>query len=264
MLKNVIGGNWKMQITTVKDSITIAKEIKNALEEIPSENVDVFIAPCYNALYQVGQEIKGSKLKLAAQNMYFRENGAFTGEISIESLLEAGCEYVILGHSERRRIFGEGNNLINQKVKKALEHNIKPVLCIGETAKEKAQGLTEQINQQQLDESLADIPPEQMHKVVIAYEPVWAINNKYLNPDTEIKTATPDEAESVHNFIRKWLVAKFGKDIGNNIALQYGGSMKAANCNGLLSISNINGGLIGSASLSADLLLPIIKSAQNN
>ncbi len=262
MPKFIIGGNWKMQITSVEKSVEIAKEIREALNAIESSNVDVFIAPSPNALYQVGKELKGSKLKLAGQNMYFREKGAFTGETSVESLVEAGCEYVLLGHSERRRIFGENNATINQKVKKALEYGLKPVLCIGETAKEKDQGLTEQINRTQLEESLKDIVPEQLPLITIAYEPVWAINNKYLNPDTEIKTATPEEAKNVHDFIRSWLVSQYGAEIGNSIAIQYGGSMKPANCDGLLSISNINGGLIGGASLSAEKFIPIINSAQ--
>jgi triosephosphate isomerase (TIM) len=261
MTNYVIGGNWKMQILKVEEAVSIAKDIANAIQDIPTEGLEVFIAPSYNALYSVGQAIKGTKLKLAAQNMYFRDQGAFTGEISAESVLDAGCEYVLLGHSERRRIFGEDDAYINQKLKKALEKGIKPVLCIGETAKEKADGKTKEVNAAQLEGSLADVPKEQMKNVIIAYEPVWAINNKFLNPDTEIITATPEIADDIHNFVRGWLNEKFGEDIGKEVPIMYGGSMKAANCDGLIPLANINGGLIGGASLSADKFKPIIDSA---
>jgi len=249
-----------MQILNVEEAVSIATEIAKALEDINTENVEVCIAPSFNALYSVGQALKGTKLKLAGQNMYFRDKGAFTGEISPDSLIDAGCEYVILGHSERRRIFGESDAVINQKVKKALEKGLKPVLCLGETAKEKEEGKTELILKTQIEESLADIPSEQLNLITIAYEPVWAINNKFLNPDSEIKTATPEEAEKNHVFIRKLLINMYG-DEGRNIPIQYGGSMKASNCEGLLNIAEINGGLIGGASLSADKLKPIIEAA---
>jgi triosephosphate isomerase (TIM) len=261
MRKFVIGGNWKMQVLGVDEAISIAKDIAEAIKDIPDEKVDIFIAPSYTALYSVGQAIKGTKLKLAAQNMYFRDKGAFTGEISPESLIDLGCEYVLLGHSERRRIFGEDNAYINQKVKKALEKGLKPVLCIGETAREKSEGRTEEVNKKQLEESLNDVSPEQMKSVIIAYEPVWAINNKFLNPDTEIKTATPEEAKNIHVFLRKCLIDLFGEKIAQIIPIQYGGSMKEANCEGLLNIEDIDGGLIGGASLSAEKFKPIIETA---
>jgi triosephosphate isomerase (TIM) len=261
MRKFVVGGNWKMQIAKVEEAVAVAKEIAEAIETLDLGNVDVFIAPSYNALYSVGQAIKGTKLKLAGQNMYFRDQGAFTGEIPAEALLDAGCEYVLLGHSERRRIFGESDAYINQKVKKALEKGLKPVLCIGETAKERTEGRMEAVNIAQLESSLEDVSAEQMKQIVIAYEPVWAINNKFLNPDSEIKTATPDEAETAHRIVRKWLIEKYGVEIGTDIPIEYGGSMKAANCDALLAIDVINGGLIGGASLSAKDFKPIVESA---
>jgi len=261
MKKFVIGGNWKLQLLTVKENIAVATEIRDAIEELSLENVEVFIAPSFHALYSVGQILKGSKLKLAGQNMYFRDKGAFTGEISVDSLLDVGCEYVLLGHSERRRIFDETSPVINQKVKKALEKGLKPVLCNGETAKERAEGNFKQVNQTQLEESLADITAEEVAQIVIAYEPVWAIINKFLNPDTEITTATPEQATEAHDFIRGWLITTYGKEIGGQVPIQYGGSMKEANCEGLLNIPNINGGLIGGASLSAAKFKPIIEMA---
>ncbi|MHA1675440.1 MAG: triose-phosphate isomerase [Promethearchaeota archaeon] len=261
MTRYVIGGNWKLQILRVKEAVSIATAIAEALEKLDLGTTEVFIAPSYTALYAVGQAIKGKKLKLAGQNMYFRDKGAFTGEISPDSLKDAGCEYVLLGHSERRRIFGETNAQINQKVKKALEKGLKPVLCIGETAKERSDGQMEAVNKKQLAESLADVEPEQLSNIVIAYEPVWAINNPFLNPNVEIKTATPEQADAAHTLIREWLVTKFGETAGSQIPIQYGGSMKAANCVDLLALPEINGGLIGGASLSSDTFLPIIEAA---
>jgi triosephosphate isomerase len=263
MRKFVIGGNWKMQILKVSEAVTVAKAIAASLADLNLANVEVFIAPSFNALYSVGEAIKGTKLKLAAQNMYFRDSGAFTGEIAPDSLLDAGCEYVLLGHSERRRIFNENDAYINQKVKKALEKGLKPVLCIGETAKERAEGKMAAVNTSQLAGSLADVTADQMKNVVIAYEPVWAINNKFLNPDTEIKTATPQEAEEAHNVVRKWLVDKYG-EAGAAVPIQYGGSMSGSNAEGLLAIKEINGGLIGGASLKADQFKPIIEAAIKN
>lgn len=251
-----------MQILHVKEAVSKAQEIAATLANKSMEGVEVFIAPSFNALYSVGQAIQGTNLKLAAQNMYFRDQGAFTGEISPDSLLDAGCEYVLLGHSERRRIFGESNAQINQKVKKALEKRLKPVLCIGETAQERAEGNMEAVNRQQLEESLADVEPEQMANIVIAYEPVWAINNKFLNPNVEIKTATPEQANEAHTFIRQWLVTTYGESIGKEVPIQYGGSMKATNCDDLLALPEINGGLIGGASLSKEDFLPIIEAAE--
>jgi triosephosphate isomerase len=261
MRKFVIGGNWKMQILKVEEAVKAAKTIADSIKDLNTTDVDVFIAPSFNALYSVGQAIKGSKLKLAAQNMYFRDSGAFTGEISPDSVLDAGCQYVILGHSERRRIFGEDDAPINQKVKKALEKGLKPVLCIGETAKERNEGKMTAVNTAQLKGSLADVMSDQMKNVVIAYEPVWAINNKFLNPDVEIKTATPEQADEVHKFIRKWLVETYGTAIGSQVPIQYGGSMNAKNADGLLALKDINGGLIGSASLTVDQFKPIIEAA---
>jgi triosephosphate isomerase (TIM) len=260
MRKFVLGGNWKMQILKIEDAVKIAKDIAEMMNDVP-EGVEVYLAPSFTALAAVGQALQGTRVKLAAQNMYFQDSGAFTGEVSPDSLLDACCEYVILGHSERRRIFMEANASINQKVKKALEKGLKPVLCIGETAQERNDGLTEEVNRSQLEESLADIEAEQMRNVVIAYEPVWAINNKFLNPDVEIKTATPEQAQEIHQFIRAWLVEKYGEEIGQAVPIEYGGSMNGENATGLLEIADINGGLIGSASLSAEKLKPVIDAA---
>ncbi len=260
MRKFVVGGNWKMQVTTIEESVKIAKDIVKVTETI--KDVEVFIAPSYNALYQVSQTIKGSNLKLAAQNVHHIEKGAFTGEISVNALKEANCEYVILGHSERRRIFNESDELINLKVLKALEFGFKPVLCIGETAKERGQDLVAEVNKTQLSGSLRNVSKELLEHVIIAYEPVWAINNKYLNPDTEIKPATPEEANEAHQIVREWFKEKYSDAVAHSMRIIYGGSMSGSNCEELLAIDDIDGGLIGGASLSAKKFKSILLSAQ--
>lgn len=258
MRRFIIGGNWKMQVTGVEDSVSRAQKIVK-LEGF--DKVDVFIAPSFTALYEVGKILQGTPLKLCGQNMHHFETGAFTGEVSVESLLEAGCEYVLLGHSERRRIFGETDELINKKVLKALEHKLKVVLAIGETAKEREEGRTAEVNRSQLAGSLAGVPKEQMDNIVIAYEPVWAINNKHLNPDTEIHPATPKQAVEAHQIVRNWVKEQYGEEVAESIRIQYGGSMKGSNAEELLTLPDIDGGLIGGASLTAEALEPIIKAA---
>lgn len=251
-----------MQVSRVDDAVSIAQAIARAIQDMAPERVECFIAPSFTALRAVGQALQGTKLKLAGQNMHFHEKGAFTGEISVDSLLDAGCEYVILGHSERRRIFGETDDVINKKVKKALEKGLKPVLCIGETAQERNEGRLKEVNTTQLAGSLAGVSAEEMERVVIAYEPVWAINNKFLNPGVdEIKTATPEQANEAHDLIREWLKTQFGAT-GRAVPIQYGGSMKPHNAEGLLSLAEIDGGLVGGASLSAESFAPIIETAE--
>lgn len=255
--KYIFGGNWKLQIPTVAESVKIAREIAEALGEL--ETVDVFIAPSANALLEVGKAISGSKLKLAAQNMHYFEKGAFTGELSVLAIKEAGAEYVLIGHSERRRIFQETDEDLNKKVKLALEHGVKVIFCIGETARERENGQVKEINEKQLEIGLMGVEHKDLENIVIAYEPVWAINNEYLNPGIEIRPATVEEAQDTHDMIRNWLAAKFG-DAGNTIRIQYGGSMKAANAEQLLAQENIDGGLIGGASLKAETFIAIFEN----
>lgn len=260
MRRFVIGGNWKMQITRVGDAEKSAVKIANAIENISS--VDVFISPSFNALFTVAQATSKTRLKLAGQNIHYHEQGAFTGETSILSLLDAGCEYVILGHSERRRIFGETDEIINLKVLKAIEKGLKPVLCIGETAKERAEDRVAIVNQNQLSGSLKGVSESQLRNIVIAYEPVWAIDNKFLNPDTEIKPATPKQASEAHGIVRDWIRQQYSNIAAENIPIIYGGSMKPSNALELLALEDIDGGLVGGASLSADTFVPIIQSAE--
>ncbi|MHA1940264.1 MAG: triose-phosphate isomerase [Candidatus Hodarchaeales archaeon] len=261
MRRYVCGGNWKMSITSVNEAKQVVEEMLQGLST--TRSVDVFIAPSFNALYPVGEILHGSNLKLAGQNMYFHENGAFTGQISPLSLIDANCEYVILGHSEPRRLFGESDQLINKKLLKAIETGLYPVLCIGETAKEREDNKTEDILHTQLSNSLEAIKTEDLNNVIIAYEPVWAINNKFLNPDTAIRPATRVEAENAHTIVREWFSDNFGSSKAEEIPIIYGGSMNAENARELLSIDQIDGGLIGGASLSAEKFLPIVRIAES-
>lgn len=254
----ICGGNWKMQVNSVSEAVQIADEIAKGINTI--SNVDVFIAPSFTALYSVHKVVKGTKLQLAGQNMYFREKGAFTGQIS-PLMIKESCNYILLGHSEPRRIFNEMDEFIREKLLKALEIGLKPVLCIGETAKEREDGQTTEVLHSQLAGSLRGLSPEQMKQIIVAYEPVWAINNKYLNPDTEIRPASPVEAEEAHKITRQWIAKEFGVPIAETIPIIYGGSMNASNAEDLLAIEDIDGGLIGGASLSALKFLPIIQIA---
>jgi triosephosphate isomerase len=258
MVKFVLGGNWKMQMG-IAQSVEAAKALVDKVKGI--NNVDIIIAPPFTALSEVNKVVKGTNVLLAGQNMFYEDKGAYTGEIAPDYLIEAGCSYVILGHSERRRIFGETSELINKKVKKALEKGLKVILCIGETAKERQDSLKEKVNAEQLEASLKDITPDQMKKIVIAYEPVWAINSKGLNPTGDIRPATPAEADEIHKFVRGWLIKRFGEAIGKEVAIEYGGSVSTANCAELFKIKDINGGLVGGASLKPDEFAIIIKAA---
>ena len=204
---------------------------------------------------------KNTKLKVCAQNMHSDAKGAFTGEISVDSIKELGCEYVLLGHSERRRIFKEDDQFINKKVQLALQNNLKVVLCIGETAQERNDGKVVEVNEYQLSNSLKGVTKEQLSNIVIAYEPVWAINNPALNPGVEIRAATAKEAQEAHIIVRNWFTKSYSKESAEKIRIQYGGSMNKKNSEELLKISDIDGGLIGSASLKAEDFLPILTSA---
>ncbi len=223
----------------------LAKKIKN---------VDIFIAPPFTALNSSYRVIKGSNVKLGAQNMYFEEKGAYTGEISPHFLKAIGCEYVILGHSERRNIFNESDSLINKKLKKALSMNLKPIVCVGEHLEEREAGRTKEIIQNQINESFKDLNGEEMLKIVIAYEPIWAIGTG--------KTATPEQAEEIHVYIRELLSQKFDEKTANMIRIQYGGSVKPNNAESLFNKENIDGGLVGGASLEADSFYEIVLAAE--
>ncbi len=246
-----IAGNWKMNKTAAEAKALIA-EI-NALVGAETA-VDIAVCPTFTALDAASQALKGSNVKLGAQNMYFEKSGAFTGEISADMLKEFGTEYVILGHSERREYFKECDCLINKKVKAVLANGMKPILCVGETLEQREGGKTIDVVSEQTVGGLKDVSKEDAEKVVVAYEPVWAIGTG--------KTATPEMAQEVHAEIRKVLAKLFGADTAEKIQILYGGSMKPENADALLKEKDIDGGLIGGAALKADSFAALVKSAK--
>lgn len=251
-----IGGNWKSQVTTVADAVDRLTALGKAARQHSS--LTTFIAVPSALLYPLSQ-YDFSPIKLASQDMHYTEKGAFTGVTSVLTLNDLQIEYVLIGHSERRIIFRETNEELNQKVLLALKHNKQIVFCIGETAKERASGQVEAVLSTQLSVGLQNVTD--LSSICIAYEPVWAINNKYLNPDSEIKAASPEEAQKTHAFIRGWVRDHYSAAVANNMSILYGGSMKGSNAQALLSMPDINGGLIGGASLAAELLDPVLQIA---
>jgi len=243
-----IAGNWKMN-KTVAEAIDLVKQLKASLSGV--EGVEVAVAPPFTALFVVRKELEGSSIQLAAQNLFWEEKGAFTGEIAPPMLKEVGCHYVILGHSERRQFFGETDETVNRKVRATLSQGLKVIFCIGETLKEREEGRTFAVIERQVPGGLKDIPKEEMKNIVIAYEPVWAIGTG--------KTATPEQAEEVHGFIRKKLVQLYSKEIAESVRIQYGGSVTPENVKGLMGKENIDGALVGGASLKSETFSKIVR-----
>ena len=234
---------------TVAESIDLVKQLKAALSGV--EGVEVAVAPPYTALYAVRKELEGSPIRLTAQNLFWEEKGAFTGEIAPPMLKEVGCHYVILGHSERRQFFGETDETVNRKIKATLRQGLKVIFCIGETLKEREEGKTFAVIERQLTGGLKDISKEEMRNIVVAYEPVWAIGTG--------KTATPEQAEEVHRFIRKKLGELYSKEIAEEVRIQYGGSVTPENVKGLMGQENIDGALVGGASLKSETFSKIVR-----
>ncbi len=248
MRKMIIAGNWKMNMTNSESS----ELVKSLVEQIGQvENPLVIVCPPYTALSVVKKLLDGSNIFLGAQNMYAEQSGAYTGEISPSMLLTIGTTYVILGHSERREYFSETDRMVSAKVKLALESGLLPIVCVGEKLDERESGKTEDVIGSQIDGSLADLDADDMKKIIVAYEPIWAIGTG--------KTATPEMAQEVHSFIRGRLKDRFG-DIADEVTIQYGGSVKGDNAAGLLSQPDIDGALVGGASLKVDQFVKIVNS----
>ncbi len=239
-----IAGNWKMY-KTVSEATSLAEETAGGCQD----GVEVAIAPPFTALYAVSKKIKGTLLKLAAQNVFWENEGAYTGEVSPIMLKDIGCDYAIIGHSERRQYFGEDNEIVNKKILAAIKTGLVPILCIGETLKERERGKTFEIVKDQLLSALKGILLTGADKLVIAYEPVWAIGTGL--------TATPDQAQEVHSYLRQLLVERLGK-VAENIRILYGGSVKPENIFDLMEKEDIDGALVGGASLKASTFLKII------
>lgn len=249
MRKKIIAGNWKMN-KTVAEALTLVEGLKTDLADCVE--VEVVVCPPFTALKSVSDVLADTQIKLGCQNMSSEDDGAYTGEISHTMLKELFVKYVILGHSERREYYKETDFWVNKKVKKALEKNLRPIVCVGEKLEDREVGNTEKVVEAQVRGSLADITAEQFENVVVAYEPVWAIGTG--------KTATSEQAQEVHAFIRGIIRDMVGEKAAKGLRIQYGGSMKAANAKELLSQPDIDGGLIGGAALDARSFIDIVKA----
>jgi triosephosphate isomerase len=244
----LMAGNWKMN-KTVEEAIDLVKQLKAAISGV--KGVEVAVAPAFTALYAVSKELKDSTVHLAAQNMFWEEKGAFTGEVSPLMLKEMSCAYVIIGHSERRQFFGETDETVNRRMKMVIAHGMKPIFCIGETLKEREENRTFLVLERQIEGGLKGIKENEVKTMVIAYEPVWAIGTG--------KTATPQQAEEVHRFIRQKLEKLYSRGVAAAIRIQYGGSVTPENVKGLMDQEDIDGALVGGASLKSDSFSKIVR-----
>ncbi len=253
MKKILIAGNWKMN-NDVDESLKLVSEIESFISEKESLKCEVLVCPTFLSIFPVSQKIKNTKLQLGAQNCYYEPKGAFTGEISIEMLATEGVSHIIIGHSERRAIFNETDELINKKLSAILESGLTPILCIGETLDQREQGKTYDVLSSQLDKCLLGIQHSDVPKIVIAYEPIWAIGTGV--------SATTSQVDDAHNRLRKYLL-DFYADGAKNTLLLYGGSLNEKNAAELLALENVNGGLIGGASLKSKSFTEIINIADD-
>lgn len=244
--KPFIAGNWKMH-NTVSQSKELAQALKKALNK---NNADIMIAPSFTSLYAVAEVLKGSNIILAAQDCHFEEKGAFTSQIAPSQVLDTGATYVIIGHSERRSLFGDTNEILNKKVKAAFARGLKVVYCVGETLIERETEKTYSVIQDQIEDGLKGFTAEELKDLVIAYEPVWAIGTG--------KTATPEQAQEVHKEIRTLLSQKYSGDFASKIRILYGGSVKADNVDSIMAQPDVDGVLVGGQSLEAEKFIRII------
>jgi triosephosphate isomerase len=251
MRKKFIAGNWKLN-TTRTEGVALAAAVAKGVGN--TNDVEVAVCPPSVYLAAVGEAIAGSAVGLGAQNCYHEAKGAFTGEVSPAMLVDVGCRYVILGHSERRAIFKESSADVNRKVLAALAGGLTPIVCVGETLAERQAERTTAVVREQIEGSLANLAADQVVKLVIAYEPVWAIGTGVV--------ATPEQAEAVHADLRKLLETRYTTAVASSVRIQYGGSVNADNAATLLSQPNIDGALVGGASLKADGFLAIIAAAR--
>ena len=249
MRRPMIAGNWKMNKTPA-ETVALLQELKKIQ---PHGNVEVVVCPMTVSLFAAGAQLKGTPIKLGAQNVHFEDKGAFTGEANCASLKELGVEYVILGHSERRQYFGETDETVNKRTTAVIKAGLTAIVCVGETLAERDAGQVEAVIVRQMKEGLKGLAAADAANLVIAYEPVWAIGTG--------RTATPDQAQEVHALIRKTLGELVGVDAAETVRIQYGGSMKPGNAAELLAQKDIDGGLIGGAALKADSFAAIIEAA---
>jgi triosephosphate isomerase len=246
MRNKVIAGNWKMN----KDIFETADLINGLKKSVTAKNVEVIVCPPFTSLVVAQQLLKGSAIRLGAQDVSVHDDGAYTGEVSVNMLKSVGCEYVIVGHSERRQYFHESNELINQKAKKVLAAGMRVIICVGETLEEREKEITDKVITAQIKGVLAGLSESDLDRVIIAYEPVWAIGTG--------KNATPGQAEDVHQLIRKLVGQLYSWNVAEKIIIQYGGSVKPENAKELLSQADIDGALVGGACLKPDSFAGII------
>ena len=247
-MRNVcIAGNWKMNMTP-SEGAAFAKALAEAVKDA---SVRVVVAPPFVTIASVVDAVKGSSIEVGAQNMSDQLSGAYTGEVSAPMLKEIGVSVVILGHSERRALYGETDAFINRKVSLALAQDLDVILCVGETLEERESGKLEEVLKRQVVEGLRDVSAQSMARIIVAYEPVWAIGTG--------KTATPDDANSAHAFIRSEIEKLYGKSVAESLIIQYGGSVKPSNVKDLMAMEHIDGALVGGASLSVEQFAPIVR-----
>lgn len=251
MRKTFIAGNWKMN-TDVHSSVKLAEGVVSGCKDVV-DKVDVAVCPPFVYLQQVGKALQSSHIALGSQDIYFEQKGAFTGEISAAMLKDVGCAYALCGHSERRHVIGETDELINKKVHAAISGGLLPILCVGELLEERKANKTDEVVTRQMKKGLAGLGAEKMSAVTIAYEPVWAIGTGL--------TATPQQAQEVHAMIRKLVAQMYDRKIADAIRIQYGGSVKPDNAAELMSQEDLDGLLVGGASLKADDFVAIVKAS---
>lgn len=250
MRKPLIIGNWKMN-NSIAESSLLTEKLKKSLKDIAG--VEIVIAPPFTSLFCLSAIIKGSDIKLAAQNIFWEDRGAFTGEVSPLMIVDLGCEYVIMGHSERREYFRESDEIVNKKVRSALRNRLKAVVCVGESIQEREEDKTMQVIESQLRRVLEGLTLNEVKELTIAYEPIWAIGTG--------RNAAPEQANIVHRYIRRLLTQLFNEEIASGIRILYGGSVKPSNSAELMSEKEIDGFLVGGASLDADSFTQIVMSA---
>ena len=250
MRKPLIVGNWKMN-NSAAESVDLVEKLKKLIKDIAG--VEIVVAPPFTALTKVREAIKESNIKLSAQNVFWEDKGAYTGEVSPLMLKDSGCEYVIIGHSERREYFKESDEVINKKIKASLRNKLKAIVCVGESLKEREENKTMQVIESQVKRGLYGLSLNEAKELTIAYEPVWAIGTG--------RNATPTQANEVHAYIRKLLAQIFNENIALSIKILYGGSVKSSNSAELMSEKEIDGALVGGASLEADSFAEIVRSA---
>jgi len=251
MRRLLVAGNWKMNMGPAEAESMLIK-LKSEVPDIP-DTVDVLVCPPAISIHAVVNAVQGYDVQVGAQNVHFEDNGAYTGEISTKMLGESGVNYVIIGHSERRQYFGETDESVNKKAIKALDDNITPVICVGESLEQRKQGNHVDVVARQVNKALENVSEQEATDIVIAYEPIWAIGTG--------ETATPGQAQEMHGKIRTMLKNNYNGDVAEQIRILYGGSMKPHNAEELLSQKDVDGGLIGGASLKADSFAAIIRTA---